>query len=158
MVGNNTVNNEDDQITRSLADFSANLEYEDLPPDVVDWAKYLCLDFAGVTLNGSTTDSAKAVVQALESVGRCGPSAIIGTDKRVLPEYASLANGTAFHSIEMDDVNNEACLHPGVTAYPTALAMADVSQVNGQDFISAVVAGYDVIVRLGRALKPAEQS
>ena len=156
MVGNNTGKTEEGQITRALADFSANLEYEDLSAEVVDWAKYLCLDFAGVTLNGSTTDSAKAVVQALESVGRSGPSAIIGTAKRVLPEYASLANGTAFHSIEMDDVNNEACLHPGVTACPTALAMADVAQVNGKDFISAVVAGYDVIVRLGRALKPAE--
>jgi len=53
----------------------------------------------------------------------------------------------------MDNVNNEACLHFGVTAFPTALAMADVTQVSGREFISAVVAGYDVIVRLGRALK-----
>jgi len=156
MVVNNTGDIEDGQITRALGRFAAELEYEDLSPEVVDWAKYLCLDFAGVTLNGSTTDSANAVVQALESVGRSGPSAVIGTRKRILPEYAALANGTAFHSIEMDDVNNEACLHPGVTAYPTALAMADVAEVNGKAFISAVVAGYDVIVRLGRALKGAE--
>ena len=160
MVRNNTDHETDHekegQITRVLAGFAANLEYEDLSPEVVDRAKYLCLDFAGVTLNGSTTDSAKAVVAALESVGRSGPSAVIGTGKRVLPEYAAMANGTAFHSIEMDDVNNEAVLHPGVTAFPTALAMADVAQVSGKEFITAVVAGYDVIVRLGRALKGAE--
>ncbi len=35
--------------TRTLGSFAANLNYEDLSPDVVDWAKYLCLDFAGVT-------------------------------------------------------------------------------------------------------------
>ena len=150
------IDTNDGRITRALARFAAGLEYEDLSPEVVDWVKYLCLDFAGVALNGSTTDSAHAVVQALESVGRTGPSAVIGTANRVLPEYAALANGTAFHSIEMDDVNNEACLHPGVTAFPTALAMADVAEVNGKEFISAVVAGYDVIVRLGRALKGAE--
>ena len=149
-------NNNESGITQILANFAANVTYEELPPAVLNWAKYLCLDFAGVTLNGSTTDSAKAVVQALESVGRSGPSAVIGTDKRALPEYASMANGTAFHSIEMDDVNNEASLHPGVVAYPTALAMADITPVSGKKFISAVVAGYDVIVRLGRALKPAE--
>ena len=148
--------NKESGITQTLANFAASLTYEDLSPDVVDWARYFCLDFAGVTLNGSTTDSAKTVVQALESVGRSGPSAIVGTDKRVLPEYASMANGTAFHSIEMDDVNNEASLHPGVVAFPTALAMADITPVSGKDFICAVVAGYDVIVRLGRALKPAE--
>ena len=156
MARNNHDYEKEGQITRALSAFAADLSYEDLPPEVVDWAKYLCLDFAGVTLNGSTTDSAKALVSALESVGRAGPSTVIGTGQRVLPEYAAMANGTAFHSIEMDDVNNEACLHPGVTAFPTALAMADVAQVSGKEFISAVVAGYDVIVRLGRALKGAE--
>ena len=143
-------------ITRTLAKFCAELTYEDLSPEVVDWAKYLCLDFAGVTLNGSTTQSARTVVEAIESVQRPGPSAIIGTSKRALPEYAAMANGTAFHSVELDDVNNEASLHPGVVAYPTALAMADVARVDGRSFITSVVAGYDVMVRLGRALKPAE--
>ncbi len=143
-------------ITKTLADFSSGMTYEDLSPKVVDWAKYLCLDFAGVTLNGSTTDSAKAVVEAIERVKRPGPSPIIGTDKRALPEYAAMANGTAFHSIELDDVNNEASLHPGVVTFPTALAMSDVVDVDGRSFIAAVVAGYDVMVRLGRALKPSE--
>ena len=148
--------NNESGITRTLGSFAANLNYEDLSPDVVDWAKYLCLDFAGVTLNGSTTESARTVVNTLRDLGRSGPSAIVGTPYRTLPEYASMANGTAFHSIEMDDVNNEASLHPGVVAYPTALSLADLQQVSGKDFITAVVAGYDVIVRLGRALKPAE--
>ena len=149
-------NNNETGITQILAKFASNVNYEDLPPDVVDRAKYFCLDFAGVTLNGSPTDSAKAVVKALDDVGRSGPSTIVGTNKRALPEYAAMANGTAFHSIEMDDVNNEASLHPGVVAFPTALAMADIAPVTGKDFISAVVAGYDVIIRLGRALKPKE--
>ena len=148
--------NNETGITRALGNFAQALDYEDLSPEVIDWAKYLCLDFAAVTLNGSTTDSARAAVDALQRLGRPGPSAIVGTPHRVLPEYASMANGIAFHSIEMDDVNNEASLHPGVVAFPTALSMADLAHVSGKDFITAVVAGYDVIVRLGRALQPAE--
>ncbi|MBI2935860.1 MAG: MmgE/PrpD family protein [Chloroflexi bacterium] len=143
-------------ITRALAEFTADLSYEDLSPEVVDRAKYFCLDFAAVALNGSTTASAKAVVRAIERVGRPGPSRIIGTPRRALPEYAAMANGTAFHSIEMDDVNNEASLHPGVVIYPAALAMADLAPVDGRSFITAVTAGYDVMIRLGRGLKPAE--
>ena len=149
-------NNSETGITRALGNFARELEYEDLSPEVIDWAKYLCLDFAAVTMNGSTTDSAKSVMDALQRLGRPGPSAVLGTPHRVLPEYASMANGVAFHSIEMDDVNNEASLHPGVVAFPTALSMADLTHVSGKDFIAAVVAGYDVIVRLGRALQPAE--
>ena len=70
MVKNNKSNAEDVQITRTLANFAADLEYEGLSPEVIDWAKFLCLAFAGVTLNGSMTDSAKEVVQAC---GRRGP-------------------------------------------------------------------------------------
>jgi 2-methylcitrate dehydratase PrpD len=143
-------------ITQALSRFCAGLTYGDLPPEVPDRTKRLCLDFAGVTLNGSTTPSARAVVRAIEQVGRPGPSVIAGTSSRALPEYAALANGTAFHSIEMDDVNNESSLHPGVVAYPTALAMADIVPMDGKTFIAAVTAGYEVMVRLGRALKPSE--
>ena len=155
------IRNDDDArmnegITRTLAEFSSDITYEDLSPETVDWAKYLCLDFAGVTLNGSTTDSAKAVVKAIEGVNRPGPSVIVGTSCRALPEYAAMANGTAFHSIELDDVNNEASLHPGVVSFPTALAMSDVVHVDGRSFITSVVTGYDVMVRIGRALKPSE--
>ena len=148
--------NQDDGITRKISRFAAQLSYEDLSPEVVDRAKYLCLDFAGVTLAGSTTPSAKVAVKAIDSLGRPGPSPIIGTSQRVLPEYAAMANGTAFHSIELDDVNNQASLHPGVVAYPTALAMGDVVPVDGKTFITAIAAGYEVMVRLGRALKPSE--
>jgi 2-methylcitrate dehydratase PrpD len=56
----------------------------------------------------------------------------------------------------MDDVYNEAALHPGVTPYPTALVLADMAEVSGKDFTSAAVARYDVIGRLGRALKGSE--
>jgi 2-methylcitrate dehydratase PrpD len=143
-------------ITQEITRFVGSLTYEDLTSEAVEWAKYLCLDFAGVTLNGSTTDSARAILGAIKKLGRPGSSVVIGTSDRTLPENAALANGAAFHSIELDDVNNEASLHPGVVVYPTALAMADVVPVDGKSFITSVVAGYDVIVRLGRALRPAE--
>ena len=148
--------NDGEGITRTLADYSADLTYEDLPPEVVDRVKYFCLDAAGVTLNGSTTPSAQAVVRAIERAGRPGPSVVVGTSSRALPEYAAMANGTAFHSLELDDLNNESSLHPGVVVYPTALAMSDVAAVDGKTFIAAAAVGYEVMVRLGRALKPAE--
>ncbi len=85
--------NSETGITLALGYFAQSLEYEDLQPDVIDGAKYLCLDFAGVTLNDSTTDSERAAVDALQRLGRSGPSAVVGTPYRVLPEYASMVNG-----------------------------------------------------------------
>lgn len=143
-------------LSQGLASFVGTLTFEDLPPEVVDRAKYFCLDLLGVALRGSTTPSAQAVTGALARVGRFGPSVVWGTSHRALPEYAALANGIAAHSIELDDVSNAASLHPGVVVFPAALACGDLVAVDGKTFITAVAAGYDVIVRLGRALKPEE--
>ena len=83
-----------------------------------------------------------------------GASVIMGTSLRAAPEYAALANGTAAHSLEMDDVQNDSSLHPGVATFPAAFACGDMKRVGGCEFITAVTAGYDMMVRLGRALDP----
>jgi 2-methylcitrate dehydratase PrpD len=65
-----------------------------------------------------------------------------------------MANGTSSHAIEMDDVNNEASLHPGVVVFPAALATSEMVGETGKKFIEAVVLGYEVMIRLGKALGP----
>jgi 2-methylcitrate dehydratase PrpD len=79
---------------------------------------------------------------------------IIGTKERAPYLYAALANGTSSHAIEMDDVNNEASLHPGVVIFPSALATCEMVSATGKSFIEAVVLGYEVMIRLGKALGP----
>jgi 2-methylcitrate dehydratase PrpD len=77
---------------------------------------------------------------------------IIGTKERNPHLYSAMANGISAHAIEMDDVNNEASLHPGVVVFPAALATSEMVGGAGKKFIEAVVLGYEVMVRLGRAL------
>jgi 2-methylcitrate dehydratase PrpD len=79
---------------------------------------------------------------------------IIGTKKRAPFVYAALANGTSSHAIEMDDVNNESSLHPGVVVFPAALGTSEMFGSDGKSFIEAVVLGYEVVIRLGKALGP----
>ena len=77
--------NNETGITRALGNFAQALDYEDLSPEVIDWAKYLCLDFAGVTLNGSTTGSARAAVDALAAAGALRP---VGHRRYAVPRTA----------------------------------------------------------------------
>jgi 2-methylcitrate dehydratase PrpD len=79
---------------------------------------------------------------------------IIGTEQKAPYLYAALANGASAHAIEMDDVNNEASLHPGVVVFPSSLATGEMVGADGKEFIEAVVSGYEVMIRLGRALGP----
>ena len=54
----------------------------------------------------------------------------------------------------MDDVNNEASLHLGVVVFPAALALSEMLGASGKRLIEAAVVGYEVMIRLGRALGP----
>ena len=141
-------------LTRKLANFYSELDYEDLSPQVVDRAKYFCLDYLGVAIRGSITPSSVSMRQALKTLSADGESVVMGTSMRTAPQYAALGNGTAAHSLEMDDVSNDSSLHPGVATLPAAFACGDLERVSGRDLITSVTAGYDLMIRLGRALDP----
>jgi 2-methylcitrate dehydratase PrpD len=142
-------------ITQEFAKYCSGLKFHQLPEEVIDRVKYFFLDFIGVAYRGSQVDSSRSIyrfIREMKSGNRGG--VIIGTEERAPYVYAALANGTSSHAIEMDDVNNEASLHPGVAVFPAALATSEMVSATGKKFIEAVVLGYEVIIRLGKALGP----
>lgn len=140
-------------ITQDLAKFCSELKYRQLSEEVVDRAKYFFLDFIGVACRGSKADSSKSMYRFVREIGK-GNGVIIGTKDKAPHLYSALANGTAGHAIEMDDVNNESSLHPGVVVFPTALGTSEMAGAGGKRFIESVVLGYEIMVRLGKALGP----
>jgi 2-methylcitrate dehydratase PrpD len=140
-------------ITQELAKYCHGLKFQQLPEEVVDRVKYFFLDFIGVACRGSQEDSSKSMCRFVEVLGHDHrEGVIIGTKERAPHLYSALANGTSAHAIEMDDVDNEASLHPGVVVFPAALATGEMVRGAGKRFIEAVVLGYEVMIRLGRAL------
>lgn len=142
--------------TKELAAFCTQLTYARLPMETVDQAKYLFLDFLGVGAGGSRTESSKVMLDFVQGFSAKGNAVVIASNYSTAPQYAALANGTFAHSLELDDVNNEASLHPAVAVIPAALSAAQMSGCSGEDFLAAVVIGYEVMVRLGKALGPAK--
>lgn len=140
-------------ITKELAEYCSRLTFRQLPEEVIDRAKYRFLDFISVACRGSREDSSQTIYRFVRELGR-GQGVIIGTKEKTSYLYAALANGTSSHAIEMDDVDNEASLHPGVVVFPSALATSEMVRASGKSFILAAVLGYEVMVRLGRALGP----
>jgi 2-methylcitrate dehydratase PrpD len=66
---------------------------------------------------------------------------------------AALVNGTASHAFELDDYHN-AKLHAGAVVVPAALAMAEKLDASGERLVTAVAAGYEVMIRSSLALNP----
>ena len=142
-------------ITRDLTNYCDGLKFRQLPEEVVDRVKYFFLDFIGVACRGAREDSSKRMYRFIKEMGQYRQGGvIIGTKDRALHFYSALANGTAGHAIEMDDVNNASSLHPGVVIFPTALATGEMTGSSGKALIEAVVSGYEVMIRLGKAIGP----
>src|SRR5262249_38291660 len=85
------------------------------------------------------------------------PQALVpGTAHRTSASQAALVTATAGHGFELDDIHVQAHLHPGSLTVPVALAIGETrgnggDRPAGRDFITAVVAGYEVALRVGLA-------
>ncbi|MDY9924466.1 MmgE/PrpD family protein [Methanobacterium sp.] len=137
-------------ITRDLAEFIASASYQDLPEKVVDQAKLCFLDFLGVSLKGCRSESA-GIVREIISAG--GDSTVIGGDTAT-PMDAALVNGVSAHCLDLDDGHRLAQLHPGACIIPAALALSESCEKSGEEFITAMVVGYQVSIQMGMFLNP----
>jgi 2-methylcitrate dehydratase PrpD len=142
-------------ITRTLVFFSHALNSRDLGSEVVERTKYLLLDYLGVAIAGSLTESSQPIYRMLAGTASSGPCTVIGTSSKTSPEFAALANGAAAHSVELDDTHQAGSIHPGVVIFSTAIALSESHpEISSAQFVPAIVAGYDVAARLGMALQP----
>jgi 2-methylcitrate dehydratase PrpD len=140
----------------ALAEFCSGLRWHALTDDVRVRTRELVLDLIGVTLAGSRQPSSPPVVDAaLQLGGARGPARIIGTPHTTSAVWAALANGTAAHAVELDDVTTESSLHPGVAIIPPALALGEALSASPAAVFEAIVAGYEITMRVGNALNPA---
>jgi 2-methylcitrate dehydratase PrpD len=139
----------------SLADFCQHLRWHELPAEVQDRTRELLLDLLGVALAGSRQPSSPPAAQAALQLGGSGGASVIGSGRQTSAVFAALANGTAAHAVELDDVTTESSLHPGVAVIPAALALAEELEAAPTTLFEAIVAGYEVTMRVGNALNPA---
>ncbi|MGE5098358.1 MAG: MmgE/PrpD family protein [Deltaproteobacteria bacterium] len=139
--------------TRALAEFVARLRYDDIPPAVVEGTKDLCVDWMGSALAGKGARPVVALEQFAAAMGpSSGPSEILPSGVSSSPLFAALINGAASHVVEQDDVHNGAVFHPGTVVFPAALAVAQAEGASGRDLLVAVIAGYEIGIRVGEFL------
>jgi 2-methylcitrate dehydratase PrpD len=140
-------------VSRQLAATMATTRYDDLSPKVVDDAKRAILDWLGSALAGSLEKPARIARQIVAGLG-VSNEATMFSGGRSSAAGAALANGVASHILELDDVHKGSTLHAAAPIIPAALAVAEREGKSGQDFILAVVLGYDAALRVGEAVNP----
>jgi 2-methylcitrate dehydratase PrpD len=139
--------------TRELVDFLNRIRFENLPAEVIETAKQCMLDTIGVGIYGSQREWSKIVAEFAKECAGVAESCAWGQGWKTSAPYAALINGTSAHGIEMDDRSATYDLHPGTGIVPAAMAVWDKTGASGKDVIAAIVAGYEIAIRLGGALR-----
>jgi 2-methylcitrate dehydratase PrpD len=143
-------------VTRSLAEFAGESSYEKLPAEVRDRAKALVLDLVGISVRARhDAESTPPMIAAAARLGLAsGQCTVIGDASGYSPAGAAMVNGTLAHSLDFDDTHAAASLHPSAPIVPAAFAAAEMAGADGKALIAAIVAGYEIQVRLSLALDP----
>jgi 2-methylcitrate dehydratase PrpD len=140
--------------TKELAKFITELRYGDLSNEVIEKAKGLIIDLFGCQLAFATLPWNKAVYQYVRNKKSAGAeSTVVYYGLKTTPEDAAFANAVFAHGFEMDDVEMLTASHPGGVVIPSALAMGEMGVITGKEFITAIVAGYDAMLRPGIAAR-----
>ena len=128
--------------------------WANLRPDVVAKAKLCIYDLLSSALSaGELPWSRQAVAIARRnSLGSARGAGIIGTSDVVSIHDAAFANGTLSHGLVRDDMHIGSVSHLGTVLVPTLLAFSETTRASGKDFLTALVAGYEVGGKVGRMI------
>ena len=140
-------------LTAIVSEMVSEATYDDLSSDVIEKTKLLILDHLGCLLAGSQTSESKMLTQYIAGTDGGGEATVFGAGKRFSTANAAHANGHAVTILSLDD-SYIRYGHPGNGIIPAALAVGESLDVMGKDLICAIVAGYEMSLRLGVALKP----
>src|SRR5437660_10123437 len=140
--------------SEAVIGFVSELRYAALTAEVRHYARRHLLDTVGVMIAGAGGEVATRAEAVLASVRPAGHVPVPGRARRAELLDAAVVGGTAAHGIELDDGYTKGSVHPGCTVVPATLAIAHARKASGQALIEAVVAGYETVTAIGRAVHP----
>jgi 2-methylcitrate dehydratase PrpD len=136
---------------RTLGEWAARLRAEDIPAAVRADAALRVLDTIGCALAGAREDHAPSVLALVSRWGGPGLSTVWGTTLTAAPPQAALANGALAHGLDFDDTHADSVCHASAVLVPVVLALAESERLGGRAALTALVAGYEAMIRIGMA-------
>jgi 2-methylcitrate dehydratase PrpD len=137
---------------RALSRYIAQAPRRRLPAAVAEKAQHHVLDTMAAMVSGARLPPGLAAIAYVRGLGGTAQASVVGSRVVTSCVNAALANGMLAHADETDDSHAPSRNHPGCAVVPAALAAAEAGHASGEQFLRAVVLGYDVAARLNYAL------
>jgi 2-methylcitrate dehydratase PrpD len=139
-------------VSQALAEFAVGLTYERIPREVIERAKDCIIDTVGACVYGSQLPWTQTVVEYARRNSAPGECSVFGTPLKMRAPFACLCNGASAHAFELDAlVEPSVGIHPSAALAVPGLAPAQGRSLSGKALLSAYVAGFEVLYRIGHA-------
>lgn len=140
-----------------LAEFAAGLSWDKLPSEVRQAAVYRTLDLISAAMGAvgdPLVEEMKQALLALDPQNRTQGVTLWGQplERKWAVTDGAMLNAMLAHTLELDDVHPASKTHISASMIPAAWCLGRMLGSSGKDFLTAIVAGYEVAHRVGMAL------
>jgi 2-methylcitrate dehydratase PrpD len=141
-------------LREQIADWVTRLGSEDITPELDRRVRDCMLDLFGVALGGSGVGIAPMARSLFIEQGGAPQTTVWGYGERLPAPQAAMVNAIQAHTLDMDDGHRYANAHPAVAVIPAAVAAAELMEAKPESLCLGIVAGYEVLIRLGTLINP----
>lgn len=140
-----------------LAEFAAGLSWDKMPSEVRQAAVYRTLDLISAAMGAvgdPLVEEMKQALLALDPQNRTQGVTLWGQplERKWAVTDGAMLNAMLAHTLELDDVHPASKTHISASMIPAAWCLGRMLGSSGKDFLTAIVAGYEVAHRVGMAL------
>jgi 2-methylcitrate dehydratase len=144
-----------DRIQDHLSGYAARLSNDDIDETTRHAAKLRVIDTLAALIGGFDGEPCRVGREIAAASPQANGATVIGTRLNTSPDLAAFVNGTTARYVEMNDVYHwpgSSGGHPSDVLMPI-LAAAESVHASGRDFITALVLGYEIYLRMSDAVK-----
>lgn len=141
-----------ENITRDLARFVVQSQFEDIPAAACREAHRSVVNWMGCALGGAHHEAVNITLASLMPFAGPPQATVLGRRERLDILHAALVNGTSAHVLDFDDTHLRTLMHPSVPVASSLLALAEYRPCTGADFLHAFVLGVEVECRIANAI------
>src|SRR5712671_6068198 len=142
------------EVTRTLARYVVNSRSADIPDAVKREGVRSILNWLGCAVGAARHEAVEAALAALIPFAGPAQASVLGREDKTDILTAALLNGITSHVFDFDDTHLPTIIHPAGPVASAILAIAEMQQVSGKDFLNAQILGVETECRIGNAVYP----
>jgi 2-methylcitrate dehydratase PrpD len=139
-------------VVERFAAWAAGFRQSAIPEEVLHHARRAVVDWHAALVAGSVVPPATLLQKSFAAELQGGGGALLPLGGSASPRLAALINGSAAHTVEVDDIFRDGIYHPGAPTIAAALALSQSNSSSGLHFLKAVIVGYEISTRIGAAM------